>query len=68
MPMRGELVIPATQSQSGWELSRSTQKLLDQGVLPVVCFCLIGLFLTFALSAIGFDQLPLLMAQYDLFG
>jgi hypothetical protein len=63
MPMRGELVIPATQSTPEWELS-------DQGIWAVLGFCLIGLFVTFcfALSALSFDQLPLLIAQYNLFG
>ncbi len=63
MPMRGELVIPATQSRAEWELS-------DQDVWAVVGFCLIGLFVTFcfALSALNLDQLPLLIAQYNLFG
>jgi hypothetical protein len=63
MPMRGELAIPATQSNLEWELS-------DHGIWSVVCFCLVGLLVTFcfALTELRFDQLPLLIAQYNAFG
>ncbi|MGA8320305.1 MAG: hypothetical protein WBE48_20920 [Xanthobacteraceae bacterium] len=63
MSMRGELVIPATQSSLEWELS-------DHGIWEVVCLCLVGLLvaLCLALTELRFDQLPLLIAQYNAFG
>jgi hypothetical protein len=59
MPMRGELGVPARRS----EISKDS-------LLPIFCFCSIGLLMTlyFALSQLPFDQLPLLVAQYNLFG
>jgi hypothetical protein len=59
MPMRGELVVPVRRSE-----------ISDGSLLPIFCFCSIGLLLTlyFALSQLSFDQLPLLVAQYNLFG
>jgi hypothetical protein len=63
MPMRGELVIPVTQSRLEWELA-------DRDLWAILCFCMIGLLVTFcfALSRLGFDQAALLIAQYNLFG
>lgn len=74
MPMRGELVIPASPSRADFAIpatrSRSEWELSDRSIWAVICFCLIGLLVTFgfALSVIGLDQLPVIMAQYNLFG
>jgi hypothetical protein len=59
MPMRGELGVPVRRSETS-----------KGSLLPIFCFCSIGLLMTlyFALSQLTFDQLPLLVAQYDLFG
>lgn len=63
MPMRDEIVVPVRRSEMNKGLSESS-------LLPVLCFCLVGLLLTlyFVLSKLPFDQLSLLIAQYDLFG
>ena len=59
MPMRGDLAVPIRRSE-----------ISDGSLLPIFCFCAIGLLMTlyFALSQPSFDQLPLLVAQYNLFG
>jgi hypothetical protein len=59
--MRGELTIPAAQLRSQHSA---------ENILPIVCFCTIGLLMTFtfALCEPGLDQLPLLIAQYNVFG
>jgi hypothetical protein len=60
MPMRGELTIPA---------NLSNVSAAKHDVWPIVGLCLIGLTTIFYLATIhlqSFDQIPLLMTQYDL--
>jgi len=59
MPMRGELAAPASRSENGAQ---------EGDVWMVIGFCLIGLVVSlyFALTAQSFDQIPLLIVQYNL--
>ena len=61
--MRDELVLPVKYSEASSEHSEGS-------LLPILCFCSIGVTVTlcFVLSKQSFDQLPLLVAQYNLFG
>jgi hypothetical protein len=60
MPMRGELAAPAMRLDRGAKA--------DPGIFPIIAFCLIGLAISvcFALSSQSFDQISLLIMQYNL--
>jgi hypothetical protein len=61
MPMRGELAAPAIRSDSG--------ATAEDDIFPIIVFCLIGLVISisFALTSEPFDQISLLIVQYNLF-
>ncbi len=61
MPMRYELVMPASRQVDD-------VKAADPDLLAIVCFCGLGLAATLllGLSAVSFDQIPLLIMQYNL--
>lgn len=61
MPMRGELAVPAKRSGSG--------AMAKDDILPIIVFCLTGLVISIclALASQSFDQISLLIIQYNLF-
>jgi hypothetical protein len=60
MPMRGELPIPAMQS--------NISKSVEPGAWAVIGFCLTGLAISiYVASSQPLDQISLLIMQYNLF-
>jgi hypothetical protein len=62
MPNRGELPTPVMRARSA---DNSGKPDLDTDAWTIIAFCAIGLAMTFyvALSTVGTDTLPTLMAQ-----
>ncbi|MFZ0610264.1 MAG: hypothetical protein WAM75_21590 [Xanthobacteraceae bacterium] len=62
MPNRGELPTPVLRARSA---AKSGKPDLDTDAWTIIAFCAIGLVMTFylALSTVGTDTVPRLMAQ-----